>query len=162
MKASRAYIAGLGTTGVLIASFLLLLMVGSAFVAFQGAPGQASNDGLDRLDVSEESRSALRSRAPLSGGDRASDASARGADRGRAGATRRAHIGAGSAAGAGGVEGERASGDLTGGAAGGAALEGSSSAAAAVEATAATESRGRRPPSRHLRGMARQAEVRDA
>ena len=51
MKASRAYIASLGTSGVLIASFLLLLAVVSAIVAFRGYPGEASNDGLDRLDV---------------------------------------------------------------------------------------------------------------
>ena len=58
MKASRAYIAGLGTSGVLIASFLLLLMVGSAIVAFRGAPGQASNDGLDRLDMGRSTEAA--------------------------------------------------------------------------------------------------------
>src|SRR5918996_5334450 len=58
VKASRAYIAGLGTSGILIACFLLLLTVGSAIVAFQGAPGQASNDGLDRLDVSAAARQA--------------------------------------------------------------------------------------------------------
>jgi hypothetical protein len=133
VKASRAYIAGLGTSGVLIASFLLLLMVGSAIVAFQGAPGQASNDGLDRLDVSDESRrSAMSGKVPLSGGHRASDASTPRGDRGRGNATaaaRRAHIGAGPAAGAGGVEGERAAGGLTGGASGGGAAEGNSAAA---------------------------------
>jgi hypothetical protein len=119
VKASRAYIAGLGTSGVLIACFLLLLMVGSAIVAFQGAPGQASNDGLDRLDVSQGSRqSTMASRAPRSDGHRGSDAAAHRGDRSRAGVTRgarRAHIGAGPAAGAGGVEGERASGGLIGG-----------------------------------------------
>ncbi len=133
VKASRAYLAGLGTSGVLIACFLLLLMVGSAFVAFQGAPGQASNDGLDRLDVSQGSREpAMASRAPRSDGHRASDASAHRGDRSRAGVTRgarRAHIGAGPAAGAGGVEGERAAGGLAGGGAGGGAPEGSSAAA---------------------------------
>jgi hypothetical protein len=132
VKASRAYIAGLGTSGVLIASFLLLLMVGSAIVAFQGAPGQASNDGLDRLDVSDDGRrSAMASKAPLSGGHRVSDASARRGDRGRAGLTeraRRAHIGARPAAGPGDVEGERAGG-LTGGVTGGGAPDGSSAAA---------------------------------
>jgi hypothetical protein len=51
VKASRAYIASLGTSGVLIAFFLLLLAVVSAIVAFRGYPGEASNDGLDRLDV---------------------------------------------------------------------------------------------------------------
>ena len=63
MKASRAYIAGLGTSGILIASFLLLLMVGSAIVAFRGAPGQASNDGLDRLDMSQDTPASKATRA---------------------------------------------------------------------------------------------------
>jgi hypothetical protein len=133
LEASRAYIAGLGTCGVVIACFLLLLIVGSAIVAFQGAPGQASNDGLDRLDVSQGSRGpAMASRAPWSDGHRVSDASAHRGDRSRAGVTRgarRAHVGAGTSAGAGGVEGERAAGGLTGGAAGGGAPEGSSAAA---------------------------------
>jgi hypothetical protein len=139
VKASRAYIAGLGTSGVLIACFLLLLMVGSAIVAFQGAPGQASNDGLDRLDVSQGSRqSTMASRAPRSDGHRGSDAAAHRGDRSRAGVTRgarRARIGAGPAAGAGGVEGERASGGLTGGGAGGVAPAGSSAAGGQGEAS---------------------------
>jgi hypothetical protein len=133
VKASRAYIAGLGTSGVLIASFLLLLMVGSAIVAFQGAPGRASNDGLDRLDVSHAGReSPVASRAPVSDGGRASDATAHRGDRSRAGATRgakRARIGAGAARGDGGVEGKRAAGGLTGGAAGGSDPGGSAAAA---------------------------------
>jgi hypothetical protein len=133
VKASRAYIAGLGTTGVLIASFLLLLMVGSAIVAFQGAPGQASNDGLGSLDVSHGSRQAAHAGgAPRSDGHRTSDESAHRGDRSRAGVTRgarRAHVDAGPAGSAGGVEGERAAGGLTGGAARGGTTEGSSAAA---------------------------------
>ena len=149
MKASRAYIAGLGTSGVLIACFLLLLMVGSAIVAFQGAPGQASNDGLDRLDVSQGSRqSAMANRAPVSGGHRASHAPARRGDRSRAGVTRgarRARIGAGPAAGAGGVEGDRAAGGLTGAAGGGAPER--SSAAAGQDAGQGSSGNGKpRPP----------------
>ena len=54
MKTSRAYIAGLGTTGILIASFVLVLVIVSAIVAFNGAPGQASSSGLGRLDVRED------------------------------------------------------------------------------------------------------------
>ena len=51
LKVSRAYIAGLGTTGVLIGSFLLLLTVGSALVAFQGVPGQATNGDLSSIEL---------------------------------------------------------------------------------------------------------------
>ncbi|MGH2848907.1 MAG: hypothetical protein ACRDL0_23390, partial [Thermoleophilaceae bacterium] len=51
MKATKAYIAGLGTSGVLIASFLLLLAVVSAIVAFRGFPGGAENEGLEQLEV---------------------------------------------------------------------------------------------------------------
>ena len=54
MKTSRAYIASLGTTGVLIASFIVVLVIVSAIVAFKGAPGEASSSGLDRLDVQED------------------------------------------------------------------------------------------------------------
>jgi hypothetical protein len=43
-KASRAYIAGLGTTGILIASSLLTLAIVSAIVAFKGRP----RTGLER------------------------------------------------------------------------------------------------------------------
>lgn len=42
MRASRAYLAGLGTTTVLVAGAVLLLVVASAFFAFQGwSPGAA-------------------------------------------------------------------------------------------------------------------------
>jgi hypothetical protein len=120
VKASRAYIAGLGTSGVLIASFLLLLMVGSAFVAFEGAPGQASNDGLGRLDVSPGTHSSNATRAErpdggLTGSHRAER------DRGdrhrarRAGGSSRGRLGRRSADGAGGVDGERRAGGLTAG-----------------------------------------------
>lgn len=39
MKATKAYIAGVGTTGLLVASSLLMLTVMSALVAFRGFPG---------------------------------------------------------------------------------------------------------------------------
>ena len=54
MRASRAYIASLGTTGVLIASGLMLLVVVSAIVAFQGWPGQGLLNDLESLVVDEE------------------------------------------------------------------------------------------------------------
>jgi hypothetical protein len=54
MRATKAYIAGLGTTGILITCFLLLLAVGSALVAFQGWPGAAAGDGLERVVVKNQ------------------------------------------------------------------------------------------------------------
>jgi hypothetical protein len=42
MKASRAYITSLGTTGLLLCFALLLLVVVSALTAFRGWPGQAA------------------------------------------------------------------------------------------------------------------------
>ena len=126
MKAYRAYIAGLGTSGVLIASFVLLLAVVSAIVAFNGAPGKASNDGLDRLDVSHGRQASNITAADPSGGQRDGKAAARG-DRGRAGhGAGRDGRGAGQfgRAGAGGVDGERA----FGGGGGGSAADGSAPA----------------------------------
>jgi hypothetical protein len=60
MKASRAYIAGLGTTGGLIASFLLTLVIVSAIVAFNRVPEQASSDRLDGVDIKQSSPSRVR------------------------------------------------------------------------------------------------------
>jgi hypothetical protein len=118
VKASRAYIAGLGASGVLIGSFLLLLMVGSAIVAFRGAPGEASNDGLDRLDVTQPGQASRAARSPLRSAERAGRHSARRDD--RRDVRRRARDG-----GSGGAErvsrqqgADAAAGDLVGGAAG--------------------------------------------
>ena len=47
MKASRAYIAGLGTTGVLLAALVLLLFVVGAVVAFNGS---SVSDGIRQLE----------------------------------------------------------------------------------------------------------------
>jgi hypothetical protein len=58
LRASRAYIAGLGTTGVLIGSFFLLLTVGSTLVAFRGVPGVASNGDLSRIELREQRQAA--------------------------------------------------------------------------------------------------------
>ncbi|HEV3379000.1 MAG TPA: hypothetical protein VG126_17135 [Thermoleophilaceae bacterium] len=114
MKATRAYIAGLGTTGVLIGSFLLLLMVGSAFVAFQGTPGEASSDGLDRLDVSHSGQGAGAARAEQADGTWAGTATDRRDGAPRPGGKRRGKSGGGSAHGADGLEGGRAAGSLSG------------------------------------------------
>jgi hypothetical protein len=55
--------AGLGTTGVLIGSFFLLLAVGSTLVAFRGVPGVASNGDLSRIELREQ-RAAAAAREP--------------------------------------------------------------------------------------------------
>jgi hypothetical protein len=54
MRATKAYIAGLGTTGILITCSVLLLTVGSALIAFEGWPGVASGDGLERVVVKNQ------------------------------------------------------------------------------------------------------------
>src|SRR6266513_1816954 len=51
MRATRAYIASLGTTGVLVASSALLLVVVSALVAFNAWPGGDPIGGLKGLVV---------------------------------------------------------------------------------------------------------------
>ena len=56
MRASRAYIAGFGTTGVLVGSALLLLVVVSTLVAFQGWPGSGFADDIGSLVVDEPER----------------------------------------------------------------------------------------------------------
>lgn len=61
MKTSKAYIASVGTSGILIGSFVLLLFVGSAIVAFNGIPGGGDAGGLGRVSV--EPRDARRASA---------------------------------------------------------------------------------------------------
>ena len=56
MRADRAYIAGLGTTGILVASALLLLAVVSTLVAFRGWPGTDVADDIGNLVVRESER----------------------------------------------------------------------------------------------------------
>jgi hypothetical protein len=51
MRPTRAYIASLGTTGVLVGSSLLLLVVVSTLVAFNGWPGRQVAGDLDSLVV---------------------------------------------------------------------------------------------------------------
>ena len=51
MRADRAYLASLGTTGVLVASAILLLAVVSTLVAFQGWPGTEVDEGIGNLVV---------------------------------------------------------------------------------------------------------------
>jgi hypothetical protein len=54
VRASRAYITSLGTTGVLIASSILLLAVVSTIVAFRGWPGDDIVNGLGSLRVGDD------------------------------------------------------------------------------------------------------------
>src|SRR5919197_1908869 len=58
MRASRAYIASLGTTGVLVGSSILLLFVVSAIVAFRGWPGSGPGGDLGKLSLGGSSPSA--------------------------------------------------------------------------------------------------------
>jgi hypothetical protein len=85
MKATKAYIAGLGTTGVLIAGFFVLLAVGSALVAFNGWPGAAAGDELDRVVVEPESQLAPALKAERTDVRRVAQ-DARKRERGKAGA----------------------------------------------------------------------------
>jgi hypothetical protein len=54
VRASRAYITSLGTTGVLIASSILMLAVVSTIVGFRGWPGDDIVNGLGSLRVGED------------------------------------------------------------------------------------------------------------
>jgi hypothetical protein len=114
VKASRAYIAGLGTSGVLIGSFMLLLAVVSAIVAFRGAPGEASNDGLGRLDLSHSRQASQAADGQRSAGERDRGAAARGDRAGARGAKRRGQSAGTAGERASGVSGERSAGGLTG------------------------------------------------
>jgi hypothetical protein len=58
MRASRAYIASLSTTAVLVAAAVLLLLVVSGLVAFRGWPGDAIVDGLESVVVDSDRPSA--------------------------------------------------------------------------------------------------------
>lgn len=51
MKATKAYIAGVGTTGLLVASSLLVLTMMSALVAFRGFPGPDVQDPVQSILV---------------------------------------------------------------------------------------------------------------
>lgn len=56
MRASRAYIAGFGTSSVLVGATLLLFLVVSALVAFKTWPESGLADAVSDLVVREESR----------------------------------------------------------------------------------------------------------
>ena len=84
LKASRAYIAGVGTTGVLIASFFMLLTVGSTLVAFRGVPGAPNNGDLSSIELRQQREAARQSGTLVSSSDAFGEAGAR-AERGSAG-----------------------------------------------------------------------------
>src|SRR5215207_9102469 len=55
MKTTKAYLAGLGTTGILIGSVMVLMVLGTGIVAFDGLPGLESSHGpLERVVVDED------------------------------------------------------------------------------------------------------------
>jgi hypothetical protein len=51
MRATRAYLASLGTTGLLVLSSVLLLVLGSTLVAFEGWPGGSESEGPESVVV---------------------------------------------------------------------------------------------------------------
>lgn len=61
MRATRAYLASLGTTGLLVLSSVLLLVLGSAVVSFNGWPGGSGGGQPETVVVTAAS-------APRSGG----------------------------------------------------------------------------------------------
>lgn len=55
MKTTKSYLAGLGMTGIVIASVLSLLVLGTGLVAFDGVPESGSSrDRLERVVVDDE------------------------------------------------------------------------------------------------------------
>ena len=57
MNTTKAYLAGLGTTGILIGSAVLVLMLGTGFVGFTGAPElDDAPYRLERVTIKKESR----------------------------------------------------------------------------------------------------------
>jgi hypothetical protein len=56
VTSSRAYIAGVGTTGVLVGFALLMLTVVSALVAFRGWPGDTVVEGAGAVTVDQADR----------------------------------------------------------------------------------------------------------
>src|SRR5215207_9765743 len=55
MKTTKAYLAGLGTTGILIGSVMVLMVLGTGIVACDGLPGLESSHGaLERVVVDED------------------------------------------------------------------------------------------------------------
>lgn len=74
MKATKAYIASLGTTGVLLAASILMLAVVSAVVAFDRWPGDKYSNDVQTLVLTDKAppiRVSARSAAPSATASRA-------------------------------------------------------------------------------------------
>jgi hypothetical protein len=92
MKATKAYIASLGTTGVLLAASVLMLAVVSAVVAFDRWPGGSVQSPAQTLILSDEApaiRVSANSSAPSATRGAARTAAPSGAARPRLGANNR-------------------------------------------------------------------------
>jgi hypothetical protein len=78
MKTSKAYLAGIGATGVLVGSIVGMLVLGSWIVAFDGVPdlGRAPAP-LERVVLKEGGRGAKNDRARLTARRQARPAAAR-------------------------------------------------------------------------------------
>jgi hypothetical protein len=59
MRTTRAFIAGLGTIGSLVAAAVCLLIVVGAVVAFNGWPGSGLGDRVDKLVVDDSSHTSV-------------------------------------------------------------------------------------------------------
>ena len=71
MRTTKAYLAGLGTTGIMIGATLLLVVLGTGFAAFDSLPARgASGPALERVVVDDDALPPARHGKPLAGADR--------------------------------------------------------------------------------------------
>ncbi len=56
MRTTRAFIAGIGTTGSLVAAAACVFLVASAVIAFKGWPGTGFSDRIDNLFVRDQAQ----------------------------------------------------------------------------------------------------------
>jgi hypothetical protein len=71
MRTTKAYLAGLGTTGVLIASILAVMVIGTGIVGFDGQELRDGGRPLDRVVVDHDADGARAERRPRRTGDAA-------------------------------------------------------------------------------------------
>jgi hypothetical protein len=64
MRTTKAYLAGLGTTGVLIASMLAVMVIGTGVVGFDGQEFRDGGGPLERVVVDHEDHGARAERRP--------------------------------------------------------------------------------------------------
>lgn len=110
MRATRAYLASLGTTGLLLASSLLILVVVGAIVAFDGFPGGGESDEPERIVIEPRDGEP----APDAGPDQLAQDDAPSGDTAEA-AAEPAGGGGGSGDGGGGEDGAQGGGENGGG-----------------------------------------------